>query len=74
MRSGTIDVPGIAGLGAAVKEVYEDFDEKMERLYELKAYFAKKLAGLENVKINGRTGHDSAPPVYFECQFYRGSE
>ncbi len=63
MRSGTINVPGIAGLGAAAKEAYEDLDGKMERLYELKAYFADKLAGLENVKINGKTDHDSAPHI-----------
>lgn len=63
MRSGTINVPGIAGLGAAAKEAYEDLDEKMERLYGLKAYFAEKLAGLENVRVNGKTDHDSAPHI-----------
>lgn len=29
MRSGTDNVPGIAGLGVAAKKIYEDFDEKL---------------------------------------------
>ena len=33
MRSGTENVPGCAGLGAAVKEVYTDHEAKIERLY-----------------------------------------
>ena len=34
MRSGTDNVPGIAGLGVAAKKIYEDFDEKIEQLKE----------------------------------------
>lgn len=63
MRSGTINVPGIAGLGAAAKEAYDNLDEKMERLYALKAYFADRLGSLEQVVINGKTDHDSAPHI-----------
>lgn len=63
MRSGTINAPGIAGLGAAAAEIYENFDEKIGRLYELKAYLAGKLLTLENVKINGRTDTHSAPHI-----------
>lgn len=63
LRSGTENVPGIVGLAEAAKEIYTDFEEKMERLYEVKAYFVEKLAELENVKINGLTGKDSAPHV-----------
>lgn len=63
MRSGTINVPGIAALGAAAQESYQNLEEKMERLYELKAYFAERLLDLEDVKINGRTDHESAPHI-----------
>lgn len=63
MRSGTINAPGIAGLGVAAKEIYDNFEEKTEHLYELKAYFAAKLGTLENVKINGKTDRDSAPHI-----------
>ena len=63
LRSGTENVPGIVGLAEAAKEIYTDFEEKMERLYDVKAYFVEKLAELENVKINGLTGKNSAPHV-----------
>lgn len=63
LRSGTENVPGIVGLAEAAKEIYTDFEEKMERLYDVKAYFVEKIAELDNVKINGLTGKNSAPHV-----------
>lgn len=63
LRSGTENVPGIVGLAEAAKEIYTDFEEKMERLYDVKAYFVEKIEELDNVKINGLTGKDSAPHV-----------
>lgn len=53
LRSGTENVPGIAGMAKAAELLYADFDEKMDRLYELKAYFIEKLLGLEGISING---------------------
>ena len=54
MRSGTENVPGIAGLGAAVREVFSDFDTKRERLYELRSYFIDSItAKLDRIQING---------------------
>lgn len=63
MRSGTVNVPGIAGLGMAAREIYENFEEHTEQLYRLKEYFAGRLLTLKDVKINGRTGRDSAPHI-----------
>ena len=63
MRSGTENVPGVAGMALAIEEVYKDFDEKIEYLYTLKDRFIKGLEGLEDVKVNGLTGRDSAPHV-----------
>ena len=63
MRSGTVNVPGIAGLGTAAREIYENFEEHTEQLYRLKEYFAGRLLTLKDVKINGRTGRDSAPHI-----------
>lgn len=59
MRSGTENVPGIAGIGAAAEIIYKDFDEKMNKLYEIKQYFVKELLKIENVSVNGLIG-DSA--------------
>ena len=63
MRSGTDNVPGIAGLGAAAKKIYEDFDEKIEQLKENKLYLAKRLQELDNVFINGPKPEDGAPHI-----------
>jgi len=63
MRSGTENVPGIAGLAEAAKECYENLDEKVDRLYALKERFVKQIEQLEDVKVNGRTGRDSAPHI-----------
>ncbi len=53
LRSGTENVPGIAGLGQAVLELYKDFDLKIARMYELKQKFLKEVSKLEGVTING---------------------
>ena len=53
LRSGTENVPGIAGIGQAVKEIYQDFDNKIARMYELKQYFIRRLAYMEDVSIIG---------------------
>lgn len=63
LRSGTENVPGVAGLGEAAKEIYTDFDAKIEKLYELKSYFVEEILKLDNVKINGLTDKRSAPHV-----------
>lgn len=63
MRSGTENVPAIAGLGVACEEIYRNFDENLARLYEVKQTFLRGLEKLEGVHVNGRTGEDSAPHI-----------
>ena len=63
MRSGTENVPGCAGLGMAVREIYKDHDERVERLYALKDRLVQGLSSLEGVTVHGRTGRDSAPQI-----------
>ena len=53
IRSGTENVPAIAGIGQAVEELYIDFDQKMDKLYELKQMFLKEVSKLEGVSLNG---------------------
>lgn len=53
MRSGTENVPGIAGIGAAAKEVYDNFDTKIENLYALRDNFIEQLKTIDGVVING---------------------
>ncbi|MCI8416515.1 MAG: cysteine desulfurase [Lachnospiraceae bacterium] len=63
LRSGTENVPGIAGLGAAVEECYRELEEKMDRLYELRQLFCERVEELEGVTVNGLQGRESAPHV-----------
>lgn len=63
MRSGTENVPGIAGLAAACSETYRDFDEKIKKMVELKDYFIDRITELNGVKINSRKGMQGAPHI-----------
>lgn len=63
MRSGTENVPGVAALGEAAAEIYENFEEKIDKMYAIKERFIKGVTEIEGVVINGRTGRDSAPQV-----------
>ncbi len=54
LRSGTLNVPGIAGLGLAAEQIYKNFDEKTDKLYALKERLIKGLfSELEDIKVNG---------------------
>ncbi len=63
VRSGTENVPGIAGLGLAAKEIYTDFDSKIEQMRSLKQYFIEGLSKIDNIKIHGRCDQESAPHI-----------
>ena len=63
LRSGTENVPGIAGLGQAAWEAYEEFEAKLAHLYKLKDAFIKGPAEEEWAHINGLTGEKSAPHI-----------
>lgn len=63
MRSGTENVPGVAALGEAAAEIYEDFDVKVAHMYALKERFIAGVTQIPGVTVNGRTGRDSAPQI-----------
>ena len=63
MRSGTENVPGIAGLGQAAREMEEGFSERVGRLWELKYYLIDRMCGLEGVAVNSDKGEESAPHI-----------
>lgn len=63
MRSGTENVPAIAGLGEAAAEIYENFDEKIGHLYELRDAFIAGVSQIEDVTVNGRLDHSGAPHI-----------
>lgn len=63
MRSGTENVPAIAGMALAIETIYKNLDEEIDKLYQLKQRFIDGAMKIEDVKINGLTGRDSAPHV-----------
>lgn len=69
MRSGTDNVPGIAGLGQAVKECMANRRDKNEYLYELKEYAVTRLSELDNVVIHGSVERDKSAPHIVNVSF-----
>lgn len=63
MRSGTENLPGIVGMAEAVRLLYQDLDQDVERLYCLKERFVKGIEAIDGIKINGHTGYDGAPHI-----------
>ncbi|MCI8659276.1 MAG: cysteine desulfurase [Lachnospiraceae bacterium] len=63
LRSGTENVPGVAGLGVAAREMYTDHKAKVEHLFELKDYMMDGIKELEGVTINSKKGDKSAPQI-----------
>lgn len=53
LRSGTDNVPGIAGFAKAAELMYEHYEDDVERLYHYKRYFMDGVRKIEGVRING---------------------
>lgn len=63
LRSGTENVPGVAGLGAAAAEMYNGLEQKVSRLVLLKDYLIDRLEKIEGTTLNSRRGLESAPQI-----------
>lgn len=63
LRSGTENVPAIAGMAQAAEEIYQNLDEDVERMYGLRARLEDGIRRLENVRFNTLPGRESAPHV-----------
>lgn len=53
MRSGTENVPGVAGLAKAAELLYDNFDEDINRIRQCKEHFLEGIRKLDGVHING---------------------
>ena len=70
MRSGTENVPGIAGLGVAAGLIYDSsFNDKIAKMYELRKCFITKLQKIDGVTVNGFVSDDSAAPHIVSASF-----
>ncbi|MDE7311046.1 MAG: cysteine desulfurase [Eubacterium sp.] len=63
LRSGTYNVPGIAGIAEAAAQAYECLDEKVRHMYSLKERLIEKTSCIEGVAANGKCGAESAPHI-----------
>ena len=63
MRSGTENVPAIAGLAVASEEMYQNLEENRNHLFALRDYFIEEVEKLDGVTVNGKKDHDSAPHI-----------
>lgn len=63
LRSGTDNVPGIAGMGVAAKEVYSCLEENTHHLYRLKRQMTEGLEALDQVRVNGMPWQEGAPHI-----------
>ena len=63
IRSGTENVPAIAGIAKAVEIVYSDLDQEVSRMYQIKAAFVEGVKKIEDVVINGHPDETGAPHV-----------
>ncbi|MCH5263326.1 MAG: cysteine desulfurase [Lachnospiraceae bacterium] len=63
MRSGTENVPAIAGLAKAAELVYANLDEDMDRMYELREMFIRGVSDIEHVKVNGCSDRGGAAHI-----------
>lgn len=62
-RSGTENIPGVAGLGKASELIYKELVEDTNRLYELKKRLVEGLLKIDRVKINGPQDETGAPHI-----------
>lgn len=53
LRSGTDNVPGIAGFAKAAELLYAHYEDDVKRLYQCKRYFCQGVRKLEGVTVNG---------------------
>lgn len=63
IRSGTENVPGIAGLGLAAGMICQDMDEKTAHMHWLKKHFIRGVGRIEHTMVHGDCGEDSAPHI-----------
>ncbi len=63
IRSGTENVPGIAGLGLAAKTIYENLDDKVAKMRVLKQRFIEEVIKIPDTTIHGMYDETSAPHI-----------
>lgn len=53
LRSGTENVPGIAGFALAAEKMYKSFDDNLRHLNDLHDLFINEISGIDGITVNG---------------------
>lgn len=60
LRSGTENLPGIAGFSKAAELIYQDLESDVDRIYGLRGRLTERVKKIDDVKINGCPGREGA--------------
>lgn len=72
-RAGTENVPSIVGMGKALELAYENLEEHVEKLTELREYLIEKIEdNIDYIKLNGHRNKRLAGNVNFSFEFIEG--
>lgn len=63
VRSGTENVPGIAGISLAARTIYQDLDVKVAKMRNLKKHFIEGVSRIEDTTVHGLYDETSAPHI-----------
>jgi len=74
LRSGTENVPGIAALGIAANETYEDLEENVKKLRSLREYARELFTKIPDTVIHGMPDGEGAPHILHAAFLGVGSE
>lgn len=71
MRSGTENVPAIAGIGQAAADMYANLEKNRAHLFELKKTLAERFLQMEDVTVNGipEEGVEATAPHVLSVSF-----
>ncbi|MDE6405357.1 MAG: cysteine desulfurase [Lachnospiraceae bacterium] len=63
LRSGTENLPGIAGFAKAAELVYQDLEQDVDRMYALREKLTEGVKNIPDIVINGCPGREGAPHI-----------
>lgn len=63
LRSGTENLPGIAGFAKAAELVYQDLEQDVDRMYALREMLTDGVKTIPDVVINGCPSREGAPHI-----------
>ncbi len=63
LRSGTENVPGIAGMALAAQMLYKNIDADRRKLFAMKNRLIERLGAIPDIVFNGRTDETAAPHI-----------